>query len=144
MSRSAVTFTVHGTPIPKGSKTLVGVRSGHPRMIDNNAHKLKAWEADIGTAARTVADGILFDIPVELEVRFVFPRPLRPKCVAPCVKPDLDKILRAVGDAITGILIEDDALITTMIGRKRYSPPGQGRGSGLAIIMVRPDTVTWP
>lgn len=140
-----ISFTVQGVPIPQGSKTLVGVKSGHPRMINNNDHALKAWRTLIGEVARETGAKLIVGMPVELEVRFVFPRPGRPKCgEAPCVAPDVDKLLRAVGDAITGILIHDDALITDMIGRKRFGPPGRSGGTGMAMIMVRPATITWP
>lgn len=114
-------------------------------MVDNNAHALKAWRDLIGMEARKTGAKPIVGVPVELEVRFVFPRPGRPKCgAAPCVAPDVDKLLRAVGDALKGILIHDDALITDMIGRKRFGPPGQSGGTGMAVVMVRPATITWP
>lgn len=143
----AITFTVHGIPQSQGSKRLVGVTAGNPRMIEDNP-KLAAWRTNVSQAAlaaRPKGRWRLWDEPVELEVRFVFPRPKRPKCTAaPCVKPDGDKLLRAIGDALTGIIIADDAVITDWVARKRYGPPGPSRGAGLAIVRVGPTVISWP
>lgn len=45
------------------------------------------------------------------------------KLIRHTVRPDLDKLQRAVGDGITGILIADDATIDRWSVSKRYLPP---------------------
>jgi hypothetical protein len=40
------------------------------------------------------------------------------------VKPDLDKLVRAVGDALTGILYRDDAQIVSLNASKRFAGLG--------------------
>ncbi len=44
----------------------------------------------------------------------------------PFRKPDLTNFAQLLADSLSGILIEDDAQITTMNLRKRWSPNGQG------------------
>jgi crossover junction endodeoxyribonuclease RusA len=39
------------------------------------------------------------------------------------VKPDLDKVIRATCDALTGILYADDAQIVDTSARKHYGSP---------------------
>jgi Holliday junction resolvase RusA-like endonuclease len=81
--------------------------------------------------------------PLRLEVTFTFPRPkghyrtgrhageLRETAPAFCsTRPDLDKLLRALGDAITGIVVVDDAQVVVVDATKVYGSPG-------ALITVR-------
>lgn len=44
----------------------------------------------------------------------------------PFRKPDLDNFLKLTLDTITGILIPDDAQITSIDAKKRWSPNGHG------------------
>lgn len=39
----------------------------------------------------------------------------------PETRPDADKLLRAVGDALTGVVYRDDAQLTTVVVRKRWA-----------------------
>ena len=39
------------------------------------------------------------------------------------VRPDIDKICRACGDAFTGVLYEDDAQVVSLVARKHYGTP---------------------
>jgi len=52
------------------------------------------------------------------------PEPKRPKYALPAVKPDTDKLQRALGDVLTiAQIIHDDARITTWHATKRYGEP---------------------
>lgn len=44
----------------------------------------------------------------------------------PFRKPDLDNFLKLLLDSMNGILVADDAQITSITMRKRWSPTGQG------------------
>jgi len=52
------------------------------------------------------------------------------------VRPDLDKLQRAVGDGITGILIADDSMIDRWSVTKGYLPPDPLRGGPRVEITV--------
>jgi Holliday junction resolvase RusA-like endonuclease len=75
--------------------------------------------------------------PLRIEVTFAFPRPkghyrtgryageLRDSSPVFCsTRPDLDKLLRALGDAITGIVVVDDAQVVAVDATKVYGSPG--------------------
>jgi len=84
-----------------------------------------------------------FDGPLELDVLFVFGRPrshfgtgrnagrLKPSAPVYCsTRPDLDKLVRAIGDALAGIAVVDDAAFVQLVARKHY-------GSPAAFVVVR-------
>ena len=129
MGRPAViTFTVPGIPQPKGSKKIVGKSktTGRPIMI-NDAAGLKAWAKAVETSAMVerVRNGGTLLGPVRVRVVFHMPRPDRPAFDVPAVKPDIDKLLRAVFDGITkGRLWEDDARVVWCLAEKVYGDPG--------------------
>jgi hypothetical protein len=50
--------------------------------------------------------------------------------------PDVDKLVRAALDALTGVVWKDDVQVTDIIGRKRYAVPDD-RGDGvMAVVQV--------
>lgn len=68
------------------------------------------------------------DAPVDLTVTFYLPRPRSAprRVLFPATKPDLDKLTRAVGDALKGIAYTEDSRIVDLHIRKRFaiaSPP---------------------
>lgn len=116
-----VTFEVVGNPAAQGSKRHVG----GGRMVEM-AKGHAPWRAAVAAAARDVAPDVPLDGPLTLDVEFRFPMPksrarrLRDAGRAPkTTAPDLDKLVRAVGDALTaGGLITDDARITEVHASK--------------------------
>lgn len=68
---------------------------------------------------------------VEVEILFVMPHVKSVKRDKPFVRPDLDKLVRAVFDGMTGPAFADDAQVTKLVAEKVYgNKPG-------AIITVR-------
>lgn len=131
-------FRVMGIPQQQGSKTGFGlpviiypgtklpiaVRS-KVVMKDANETKLKPWRAEVKRVAEEAwGDAPLLLGPVRVIVKFVFARPkshyrtgknahiLRDD--APVFKistPDGDKLARAIGDALTGVVYHDDSQV---------------------------------
>jgi hypothetical protein len=73
---------------------------------------------------------------LELRATFVFPRPkshfgtgrnagkLKPSAPAlVTTRPDLDKLVRAIGDALTGVVFSDDAHLAVVHAEKHYGSP---------------------
>lgn len=120
-----ITFRVDGVPIPQGSKK--GFKVGkHVNIVDDNSTKLKPWRAEIAAVTDV---GFTFVEPVLVAAVFYLPRPKTVRRFYPSVKPDLDKLMRALGDGMTdGGLIRDDSLIVSQWIHKRYAddknPPG--------------------
>lgn len=136
-----ITFHAIGIPQPKGStKSFRHPHTGRiVTMSDND--KLKPWQRVIGTAAK-VAGVRPHDGPCCVEATFILPRPkghtgkrgLRPSApMRHTVKPDGDKLLRALLDALTGIAWNDDAQVDSKLARKRWTDPGEAAGVSVAI-----------
>lgn len=121
---------IKGTPIPQGSKTLAR-GGGKVWLRDANAAKLKQWR-------QTLAWGLEhFDPivgPVSVTAAFVFERPKSVRRRLMSVKPDLDKLARSLGDALTDAgVIEDDARIVHWHLTKRYAGEQESSGVHLTI-----------
>ncbi len=63
--------------------------------------------------------------PCEMSAKFYFNRPpsIPKKRTAHVVKPDADKLVRAVTDSMTGIVFADDAQVVRVIAEKHYGSP---------------------
>ena len=126
-----VSLSVTGDPASQGSHAIM-----NGRIIQVNSSKHKAWrKAIVQEAIATLPDDWQpIDEPCELIVNFYMPKPASVKRSLPTVSPDLDKLIRAVGDSLTdsGIVI-DDSRIVRISARKLYA---EGIGPG-ATILVR-------
>lgn len=145
---------VPGLPMPQGSKRAMRHRSSGKLILLDDNPGLKAWRSGIVGAWRR--SGLpMVEGPAEVDLEFVMPRPaghwgtgsragvLRPSAPAwPAVKPDLDKLTRAVLDALTMAgAVEDDARVVSMSVVKTYQrTPQQDPGVEVRVTPVR----LWP
>lgn len=116
-----VVFVVHGEPIPQGStKAFVNPRT-HRAIVTSDNKRTRPWRALIDDAARQVCPEPLRG-PVVVKARFTMPRPKsRPKRdLWPDRKPDLDKLARALLDALTGPVLVDDSQVVALDVQKLY------------------------
>jgi crossover junction endodeoxyribonuclease RusA len=127
---------VLGEPQPQGSKTIVQTRGRRPRVIEDNPDTGPWRERVERHAIAALAGADLLDGPLRLRAVFVFARPRshfgtgrnagRLKPSAPLyvrTRPDVDKLLRALGDAVTQTLITDDSRIVDVRAEKHYGSP---------------------
>lgn len=115
------TFEVKGLPVTKGSKQgfVVG---GHAVVVDSNKERLKPWLADLRHAMQAFPHAPLDEaVGIDLLFRLVRPQSLAKRVKRPQKKPDVDKLVRAVFDAMTGVVVTDDARITDLRARKRFA-----------------------
>ena len=114
-----VSLSVVGDPASQGSHAIM-----QGRIVQVNSKKHKAWRNAITqTALSTLpADWEPIDEPCELIVNFYMPKPASVKRSLPTVSPDLDKLIRAVGDSLTdsGVVV-DDSRIVRISARKLYA-----------------------
>lgn len=124
-----VRFQVMGLPAPKGSKTF---QRNVGRLIEGSSAsgraKLASWTTETVSVASRCANSRSgpIDGPVRLQAVFRLPMPRsRPKWVQALgeyphvVKPDLDKLVRSLGDSmVAGGLLRDDNLICELDVRK--------------------------
>jgi Holliday junction resolvase RusA-like endonuclease len=132
MEENKFNISVTGDPASQGSHAIM-----NGRIVQVNSKKHKAWRTAIVTEAISALpeNWEPLDEPVELIVNFYMPRPVSVTRPLPSVAPDLDKLIRSVGDAlaIAGVYT-DDSRIVRISARKLYA---QGIEPG-ATIEVRP------
>lgn len=125
---------VAGRPAPQGSKRYLG--AGRPMVESSKA--VEPWRADIrGTIGRHHAGPPLTGA-VEVKLSFVLPRPVStPKRRTPPAskRPDLDKLVRAVLDAITsaGVWV-DDSQVVDLRATKRLAKIGETAGCRILVL----------
>jgi Holliday junction resolvase RusA-like endonuclease len=121
-----LTIKVEGDPVPQGSMRAFG-----NRIVHSNAKTLKPWRKKIVEAIRSEVEAWpgqhekIVDSPVDIQITFWLKKPKSVKRWLPWVKPDLDKLIRAVLDAITesGEVWVDDAQVVSIKARKGYGDP---------------------
>ena len=107
-------FTVNGLPIAQGSMKVF-----NGRIVHVSGPALKAWRDKIAWTALSVGFRAT-DEPVRLTLAFTLARPKTVTREFPTVVPDLDKFVRSVGDALTGVVFRDDSQVVDIIASKRY------------------------
>ena len=137
---TTITFTVPGTPIAKGRPRATTI-GGHARMY--TPAKTVRYESDVALfAAQAMAGRPPVDGPCIVIVSAVMPVPASwPKSkqraalagdLYPTGKPDLDNLLKAIGDGANGVIWTDDSRIVDLHITKRY-----GLTPGVHVV------VTW-
>ena len=128
--REELNIWVPGEPVPQGS-----MRSPKAGLVLHSNPKLKSWRAEIGWAAKDCWRGsALLDGPVSLDCAFVFTRTKRPR--HPFWRdtaPDLDKLIRAVGDALEGVVLSNDARIVRVSAHKKWASPSSPPGASIGV-----------
>jgi Holliday junction resolvase RusA-like endonuclease len=132
-----VTFTVAGTPQPQGSKTVARAVGGRSFVREDNPATAPWRHAVTAAAQQAMGDRPLLTGSLLLDVTFRFARPKSHyrtgrhadelRADAPRFhdkRPDLDKLLRALGDALAGSVFHDDARVAEVCAVKVYGQPG--------------------
>jgi Holliday junction resolvase RusA-like endonuclease len=128
-----ITLDVYGRPTPQGSKRVF-----NGRIVEAQSANLKKWRAAIEEACQPYANQNIHLGPIRLEVDFFLERPKTVKVKdrpLPVVPPDLDKLLRGVGDGIgqSGVIWGDDSQIVEISARKFYA---DDRETGAIIRII--------
>lgn len=116
-----IILDVVGRPTPQGSKQIF-----HGRLVEAQSVNLKKWRAAIEEACQPYASENIYLGPIRLEVDFFMERPKsvrQSQRALPIVAPDLDKLVRAVGDGVgqSGYIWGDDSQIVEITARKFYA-----------------------
>jgi Holliday junction resolvase RusA-like endonuclease len=130
-------FFVPGIPQPQGSKRGFVSANGKVSVVES-ATGVHPWRADVKVfAAEAMRGHELFTGPVRMRCDFVLKRPVstpkRPPTPPAIKKPDLDKLLRAIGDALKGTVYAEDSLIVEIIGTKRIAEEGEQPGVTIKV-----------
>lgn len=125
-------FMVIGDPIPQGSAQAFYIKTLGRSVITHANKKTKPWRQQVAQTALCEMQVYGFDAlmngePVEVDTEFYFEKPKsKPKsCIHKVTKPDGDKCVRAIWDALTGIAFKDDSQIVKWSGSKQYGSPAR-------------------
>jgi Holliday junction resolvase RusA-like endonuclease len=140
-------LVVVGLPQPQGSKRHVGGGV----LVESNAKTLMPWRSTIAFAAADKYREPPSREALRVTLAFSFPRPsshfgtgrnegeLRGSAPAyKTTKPDLDKLVRAALDALTGIVFVDDAQVAELLAWKDFGSPRVWIVVEFADIFARP------
>lgn len=124
-------------------RAFVNAKTGRAVVVKANAAQQNTWRGDIREQAVTVWAG---KPPLEGAVMasfyFVMPRPKSaPKRSTPPAtkRPDVDKLARAVCDALTSAQIyRDDSQVTVLCARKRIAEIDETAGCRITLAQEVP------
>lgn len=134
-----ITFRVVSTPAAKGSLKAIAVKGRI--ILTSTSRNLKTWEAAVADAARA-AIPVLYPagVGVRVAIEFVLPRPKdHPKTKERdhTSKPDIDKLLRALLDGLTGVAFADDSQVCRVVVAKRYAGLVEQPGAIVTVDRTR-------
>jgi Holliday junction resolvase RusA-like endonuclease len=137
-----IAFTVLGEPTPEGSTRAYYIKSlDRTGTTHQNKKGLQAWRNRIATEAQRALEDREWKCDTtsayRVSVEFSLSRPPSVPChkrMHPTVKPDIDKLVRAINDALTGILFVDDCQVIYMTMSTEY---GDERRAGAYITVSR-------
>ena len=126
---ATVYFVVYGNPVGKGRPRATS-RGGFVRMYTDA--KTLGFESAVADEARiAMRDWQAFETPMQLQLSayYYIPKSWSKKKrqmamdgeIHPQVKPDLDNVMKAVLDAMNGVVYVDDSQVINMVATKRYS-----------------------
>lgn len=124
-------FFVHGIPEQQGSVKAFVVK-GRPIITSANKN-LAQWRDLIAVAAQEHAE--IHTQAISIALTFYMPKPKSaPKKYIPMTKrPDLDKLIRSVLDALTGVFFKDDSQVDAIRASKVYANDTEPIGVSIQI-----------
>jgi crossover junction endodeoxyribonuclease RusA len=138
----SISAWVAGVPAPQGSKRAYGAGrpGGKIRMVESSK-RVAPWRTDVRqTFLNHHTWALGGSVALVVKIVFVMPRPKatpKTRATPPAVKkPDLDKLVRAVLDALKSAgVYADDSQVTVLHAHKRIAELGEPTG---AMIHVEP------
>jgi crossover junction endodeoxyribonuclease RusA len=120
MAGEMLSIDVPGVPVPQGSMRAFMPRGARFPVVTSDNTKLKDWRNLVTLFARQKCSQTTAE-PCRVSVQFRMPRPKAAKNRRhPTKKPDLDKLVRATFDSLTGVVWEDDSQVVWLSAIKRY------------------------
>jgi Holliday junction resolvase RusA-like endonuclease len=107
--------------------------------------KTRSYERTLAQLARKTYGGEPLKGPLALKLTFILRTPKRPKFPQPAVRPDLDNYVKAVKDAMSGVLWIDDGQICDLVASKFYDvSTGGGPRVDIQVRQLGSDHLTKP
>lgn len=126
---------VYGIPVAQGRPRAFKTPSGAVRVYDPAASK--DWKRTVLAQVLPVRPPLPLDEPLGMSLIFYLPRPksLPRRVRRPVTRPDASNLLKAVEDALLGVVYRDDSLLVDLVVRKYYDP-----APGVQILVWRVDS----
>ena len=133
MSDDRVTFFVAGNPVPQ-PRPRVAVRGRHAMAYVPRDHAVHQWRRRVREEAKrqvTENPAVVRCESFEVFVSVLVRRPRTTKLRRP--KPDVDNYAKAILDAMTGVVWEDDSQVVQLGVRKAWAARGEQPGAWITI-----------
>lgn len=146
-----IRFFVSGVPVTQGSAKAF--RRGEKVVVTHDSGpKLRTWRQHVAEDARTAMGKALGEayvvgddgrieqglqagaIQITLEYRLPRPTSLPKRVVSHTRKPDLDKLVRATLDALTGAVFVDDSQVEALGAIKVYAVNPEPQGLSVVVV----------
>ena len=126
---------IYGLPVAQGRPRAFKMPSGHIRMYDPATSK--DWKRTVLAQVLSVKPLTPLNEPLGMALTFYLQRPksLPKRIRLPMTRPDASNMLKAVEDALLGVVYRDDAAIVDLVVRKRYDP-----SPGVQILVWRAES----
>lgn len=126
-----LSFRVYGLAQPKGSMRAIRVKGMKFPIVTDSNRNCRSWQQLVAEGANRAIGGLndadrgVLVAGVRLSLAFYLARPKalmrRGVPVAHLKKPDLSKLIRAVEDALTGVVYIDDSQVVELLAMKQYA-----------------------
>lgn len=112
-----IEIVFHGTPIGKARPRFGRTKSG--QVVTFTPQKTRYYERDLRALAQVAMMGkTVLEGPVKVTLTAYFSH--KTKTGWHVSRPDLDNIIKAVLDALNGIVFDDDAAVCELVASKKY------------------------
>jgi len=119
-------FECMGIPVGQGStRAFINRKTGRPIITHEHGGELRNWRQRVANEAGKVRpegwpmDGVGYQ--VGLEFYFAKPKSAPKKLILKTTRPDIDKLIRAVLDGLTGVVFDDDAKVVCVHASKGFA-----------------------
>jgi Holliday junction resolvase RusA-like endonuclease len=144
---SEISFIIYGSAIAQPRQRHRIIETGFKKFVHNYTPAkapVNAWKSDVKAAAvaeiKRYPDFQIWRGPIELTATFYLPRPqskFKKKDsdgpIPHVTKPDIENLLKAGMDALTGVVFVDDKLICEIHCQKLYHEKNKGPRAEIAL-----------
>jgi len=137
-----IDFFVAGEPVPQGSTKSFYIKKLDRVVTTHGNRNTERWRQRIASEAQHTnesrgcnfySDDRRCGYKVSLEFVFTKPKSTPKKFNMNTKRPDLDKLIRAVLDGITDVLIPDDAQVVSINASKSYCMGDEAPGLRISV-----------
>lgn len=127
---------VPGVPVPQGRpRAYLSQQRRRIRVYDPAASR--QWKQTVATYACTKRPKPLLTGALNLMLCFSLPRPKYPSAQWPTGRPDLSNLVKAIEDALEGMVYDNDSAIVSLLAAKEWAADGDQPSVLITIKEVR-------